>query len=441
MDPLKQTATNIALKLIENGHTALFAGGSVRDQLLGATPKDYDIATSATPDEVLALFPGSDPIGAHFGVILVKKNKAHFEIATFRNDGSYTDSRRPDTITFSNPQEDAKRRDFTVNGLFQNPTTGEIIDYVNGKQDLETQTLRAIGNPQKRFSEDALRLMRAIRFATTLDFQIEPNTWKAIIDSHHLLEKIAVERIREELNKILLHPNRARGLKLLVDSSLINHIIPEVRDLIGCEQPPQFHPEGDVFTHTSIMLDMLEPNPSLTLVLSVLLHDIGKPATYTYDPEEDRIRFNGHDGLGAEMSEQILKRLKYSNDTIEAVIPMVANHMNFMNVTVMKKSKLKRFMARPTYQDEMQLHRVDCGSSNGITENFDFLRQKEIEFANEPLIPDPLLTGKDLINLGYQPGPTFKKILTDLQTHQLEGTLKTQEQALQHLKKIFPLDC
>ncbi len=434
---LLHSAKEIAHTLSSAGHICYFAGGCVRDALLGTKPIDYDIATSATPQEVLKLFPNSDPIGAHFGVILVKYQGIGLEVATFRVDGDYQDKRRPDSVTFSSPEKDAARRDFTVNGLFQNPFTNEIIDFVDGKNDLSRKMIKAIGSPVKRFQEDALRLMRAIRFAAKLNFTIEESTWQALCDNAHLLADIAVERIQVEFNQILLSPHRARGLDLLIESGLIRYFIPEVLDLIGCEQPPQFHPEGDVYVHTRIMLDMLQADPTLELCLAVLLHDIGKPATYSYDPTEDRIRFNGHDKIGEDMAASILKRLKYSNKTIESVCPMILNHMNFMNVQFMKKAKIKRFMARPTYEQEMELHRVDCASSNGITENYEFLRTKEAEFASEPLIPQALLSGKDLISLGYKPGPQFKQILTNLQTEQLEGKIMNKPEAVEWLKKHY----
>lgn len=441
----REVAERIAEQLSNAGHVAYFAGGCVRDRLLGNEPKDYDIATSATPEAVQGLFPGGDAIGAHFGVILVKVDGEHFEIATFRTDGSYKDGRRPEEVTFSSPEEDSERRDFTVNGLFEDPRSGEIIDFVGGQADLGKRTLRAIGNAADRFGEDALRLMRAVRFATVLEFEIEPVTWQAICDHAHLLDKISVERVQAEFSKILLSPNRRRGLELLVDSGLVKYFLPEVMDLIGCEQPPQWHPEGDVYKHTCIMLEMLESpellaegeEPSLELALSVLLHDIGKPATYTYDEEDERIRFNGHDAVGAEMSEVILRRLKYSNDIIADVKVMVANHMNFMNVTMMKVSKLKRFMSRETFEQEMELHRIDCASSNGFTENYDFLLEKKEEFANEPIIPAPLVMGRDLIEMGMKPGPGFKEILTAVETEQLEGHLKDREQALVWVKQTY----
>lgn len=431
MPDLKSAAHTTATRLSDAGHVAYFAGGCVRDTLLGIEPKDYDIATSATPDEVQALFPNSNAIGAHFGVILVKQDGFPFEIATFRHDGSYNDGRHPESVTFSTPEGDASRRDFTANGLFQDPQSGEIIDFVSGQEDIDARVIKAIGLASDRFQEDALRLMRAVRFATTLEFEIEATTWSAICENSDLLEKISSERIRDEFTRILVSNHPARGLDLLTESGLMRHIVPDVYDLIGCEQPPQWHPEGDVYTHTRIMLEMLEDDPTPELALSVLLHDIGKPATYTYDETDDRIRFNGHDRVGAEMAEVILRRLKYSNQTTDDVCVMVANHMNFMNVQKMRTAKVKRFMARPTFEDEMELHRVDCASSNGFTDNYEFLRAKEVEFAAEPLIPPPLVTGKDLIDLGFKPGPEFKEILNQIQTEQLEGRLDDRDCAIQ----------
>lgn len=439
MPDLKSAAHKTATRLIDAGYTAYFAGGCVRDALLGITPKDYDIATSATPDEVLTLFPKSNAVGAHFGVILVKQNGFPFEIATFRHDGSYKDGRHPESVTFSTPEDDASRRDFTVNGLFQEPQSGKIIDFVSGQQDIESKVIKAIGTASDRFQEDALRLMRAIRFATTLDFQIEENTWSAVCENADLLAKISAERIRDEFTKILVSKNRARGFNLLTESGLMRYIVPEVYDLIGCEQPPQWHPEGDVYTHTRIMLEMLHEDPTPELALSVLLHDIGKPSTYSYDEDEKRIRFNGHDRVGAEMADVILRRLKYSNQTTEDVCVMVANHMNFMNVQNMRTAKVKRFMARHTFEDEMELHRVDCASSNGFTENYDFLRVKAEEFAAEPLIPPPLVSGKDLIDLGLKPGPEFKNILKLVETEQLEGRLNDHENALAFVREHLDL--
>jgi len=432
----RAAAVHLARRLTAAGHEALFAGGCVRDRLLGHDPKDYDIATSARPKQVIALCPGANEVGAHFGVVIAKHAGHHVEIATFRTDGSYRDARRPDSVTFSTPEEDAQRRDFTINGLFENPETGAIIDHVGGLADLKAGLLRAIGDPEARFREDALRLLRAIRFSTRLDFPIEPATRAAIGTCAPLLARISPERIRDEFSKILTAPRRAHGLDLLVDTGLILHIVPEVLALIGCEQPPQWHPEGDVFNHTRIMLDMLAPDAPLELCLAVLLHDIAKPPCQTFDAESDRIRFNGHDAMGATISETILRRLRYPNHTIEAVVPMVARHMQFMAVQQMRTARLKRFMSAPHFDLEMELHRVDCGSSNGFTDNYEFLQAKAAEFAAEPLIPPPLVTGRDLIQLGLSPGPLFAELLEAIQTEQLEGRLQDRETALDCLRTL-----
>lgn len=437
MSDARAAAVSLARRLKEAGHVALFAGGCVRDRLLGKEPKDYDIATSATPAQVMRLFPGSNEVGAHFGVVIAKTKGHHVEIATFRTDGSYHDGRRPATVTFSTPEEDAQRRDFTINGLFEDPESGGLIDHVGGRADLHARVLRAIGNPADRFAEDSLRLLRAVRFAVTLGFEIEPATWSAMVEHADGLARISPERIRDEFSRILVLPDRARGLELLVDAGLIRHFLPEILDLIGCEQPPEFHPEGDVFTHTRIMLEMLAPDAPLELCLAVLLHDIAKPPTRTFDEEAGRIRFNGHDALGATMSEEILRRLRYPNGVIESVSFMVSRHMQFMNVRQMRISKLKRFMAAPTFPLEMELHRVDCRSSNGLTENLDHLLAKRDEFAAAPLIPPPLVTGRDLIALGQPPGPRFKELLEAVETEQLEGRLTDRGSALEWVKGLL----
>ncbi|RYD44228.1 MAG: CCA tRNA nucleotidyltransferase [Verrucomicrobiaceae bacterium] len=418
------------------GHEALLAGGCVRDKLLGREPKDFDIATSARPEEVLSIFPGSNEVGAHFGVVIVKHHGHHIEIATFRTDGSYKDGRRPETITFSTPEEDAQRRDFTVNGLFERPDTGEVIDFVGGQADLQARVLRAIGNPVERFSEDALRLLRAVRFSAVLGLEIEPATLSAIKDCAHLLARISPERIRDEFSRILTAPRRRAGVELLVETGLMEHIVPEFLATLGCDQPPEWHPEGDVYVHTCIMLEMLHDDAPLELCLAVFFHDIAKPPCRTVDDDTGRIRFNGHDAMGAEMADTILHRLRYPNDTIDAVIPMVARHMQFMHVQQMRTAKLKRFMSEPTFPMEMELHRVDCGSSNGFTDNYEFLQAKEEEFAAAPLIPPPLVTGRDLISLGLKPGPRFKEILEIIETEQLEGRILDREAALEYLRGL-----
>ncbi|MEM9479600.1 MAG: CCA tRNA nucleotidyltransferase [Verrucomicrobiota bacterium] len=434
---MRETAINIVRKLQEEGHKAYFAGGCVRDELRGEEPKDYDVATSARPEEVEALFPDSRAVGAHFGVILVHENGFDFEIATFRSDGTYLDGRRPDSVTFSSPEEDAQRRDFTINGLFHDPIAGETIDFIGGKADLEERVIRAIGNPAERFEEDHLRLLRAVRFAARFEFEIAPDTWTAVQGNAAKIEKISPERIRDEFSQIFLHPSRVRGFDLLVESGLMKEIVPEILDLQGCEQPPQFHPEGDVFVHTRLMLSLLPEEVTLPLVLSVLFHDIGKPATFSFDEEADRIRFNGHEKVGAEMTTKILRRMKYSNAVIDDTVEMVANHMVFKDVQKMRTSRLKRFMARDTFEDEMELHRVDCLGSWGGLDNYDFLHAKADEFANEPLIPPPLLTGRDLLDLGWTSGPEMGKALKSVQTQQLEGTLTSREEALEWIKNHY----
>jgi poly(A) polymerase len=433
----KQLAFDTARTLREAGHVVYFAGGCVRDQVLGLAPKDYDLATSATPDEVRDLFPKSDAVGAHFGVIIVKGHGEMVEVATFRTDGSYQDGRRPESVEFSSPEEDAQRRDFTINGLFQDPITGEIIDHVNGRADLDKGILRAIGDPAKRFQEDALRLLRAIRFAVVTGFEIAEETWRAIRKNAGLLTQISPERIRDEFSRILVAPQRARGLDLLVDSGLIARFMPEVLDLRGCEQPPQWHPEGDVYVHTRLALSLLH-DPPLPLALAVLLHDIGKPATQTWDEENERFRFNGHDKVGAEMAETILRRLRYSNQVIDEVSFMVSRHMKFMHVQEMRTAKLKRFMAAPTFGLEIELHRVDCDSSNGFRDNYDFVRTKQEEFARAPLIPEPLVNGHDLIrDFHLSHGPEIGRILRTVQTEQLEGRLADKKAAYQFIQQTL----
>jgi poly(A) polymerase len=433
---MESTAREIARRLREQGHTAYFAGGSVRDLLRGETPKDIDIATDARPDVVQGIFARTYAVGAHFGVIVVLENELQFEVATFRSDGAYLDGRRPAEVHFSTAEEDAARRDFTINGMFFDPVANEVIDFVGGRKDLEARVIRAIGDPAQRFAEDRLRLLRAVRFATVLGFQIEPSTWAAAVASTSSINEISAERIREELVRIFLSPNRARGWDLLEASGLMATVLPEVEAMKGCEQPPQFHPEGDVFKHTRIMLDLLPAEASLPLVFSVLFHDIGKPPTSAVD-EEGRIRFNGHDRIGAEMTEALMERLRFSRAEIDATVEAVRQHMVFKDVPNMRVAKLKRFMARPTFEDELELHRVDCASSHGMMENYDFLRQKKEEFANEPIIPPPLVRGDDLIALGLKPGPRFGEILEAVETRQLEGALRNRDEALEWVKNEY----
>lgn len=430
---LEFTARKIVQTLHDAGFTAYYAGGCVRDALLGAEPHDYDIATNAKPEEVQNLFRRTVAVGAHFGVVCVIEGGTEFQVASFRSDGAYIDGRHPESVSFSSPREDAERRDFTVNGMFFDPLAGEVIDFVGGRADLKAKLLRAIGDPHARFREDRLRMLRAVRFATTLGFDIDPATWRAVCENAAHIHEVSAERIREEIVKIFLSPRRVRGFDLLDESGLMREILPEIEALKGCEQPPQFHPEGDVFVHTRIMLSLLQPEVSVPLVFSVLFHDIGKPGTFSVDPD-GRIRFSGHDKLGAEMTEQIMTRLRFSRREIDATVEAVAQHMVFKDVQQMRVAKLKRFMAREHFADEMELHRVDCTSSHGMLDNYEFVRAKREEFANEPLIPPPLIGGADLIALGMKPGPRFKEILDAVQSRQLEGTLTDREAALDFVR-------
>lgn len=435
---MEAEARAVVERLQNAGYAAFYAGGCVRDALLGIEPKDYDIATSARPEEVRRLFKRTVAVGAHFGVICVLEGGHEFQVATFRSDEAYIDGRHPTGVTFSTPQIDAERRDFTVNGMFFDPVRGEVIDYVHGREDLAAGLLRAIGDPAQRFREDRLRLLRAVRFAATLGFGIEAETWKAVRANAAEIHAVSAERVREELVRIFTSPGRVRGFDLLDASGLMRQVLPEIEPLKGCEQPPQFHPEGDVYVHTRRMLELLPPQTSAPLAFAVLLHDIGKPATYSLDPAEGRIRFSGHDKLGAEMTRAIMERMRFSRDEIDATVEAVANHMVFKDVKSMRVAKLKRFMASPHFDDELELHRVDCASSHGMLDNYEFLLRKREEFANEPLIPPPLVTGRDVLALGWKPGPRIGEILEAVQTRQLEGTLTRREEALAWLKAEFP---
>jgi poly(A) polymerase len=435
---MEAVARKLAARLREEGHIAYFAGGCVRDMVRGLPPKDYDIATDARPDVVERLFPRTYAVGAHFGVIIVLENDFQFEVATFRSDEAYIDGRHPTAVHFSSPEEDAQRRDFTINGMFYDPVAEKVIDFVGGQADIAAKLVRAIGEPAQRFAEDRLRMLRAVRFATVLDYQIDTETWDALLANADSIHEISAERIRDELVRIFLSPNRGRGWDLLDTSGLMRAILPEIEVMKGCEQPEQFHPEGDVFKHTRLMLDFLPKEVSVPLVFAVLFHDVGKPGTATVD-ETGRIRFSGHDRLGAEMTEEIMRRLRFSGAEIEATVEMVRQHMVFKDAPKMRVARLKRFMARPTFEEELELHRIDCQGSHRMLDNYEFLLRKREEFANEPIIPPPLVRGEDLIALGLRPGPRFGEILEAVETRQLEGSLRTREEALEWVKHEYSL--
>ena len=426
---MEATAKRLIERLRAAGHEAFYAGGGVRDKLLGKSAHDIDIATNATPNDVQKLFPRTVAVGAQFGVIVVLEDGHEFQIATFRSDGAYQDGRHPASVTFTTAEGDALRRDFTVNGLFYDPIEDRVLDFVGGQEDLKSRVLRCIGDPDARFTEDKLRLIRCVRFAASLGFSIDPTTWDALCRKAPEISVVSAERIRDELVKIFTHPSRVRGFDLLDECGLLKILLPEMETLKGCEQPPEFHPEGDVFVHTRLMLSLLPEHASIPLVFSVLLHDTGKPATYLLD-ETGRIRFNGHEGVSAKLTENIFHRLRFSNAETESTIVCVKNHMTFKDVPNMRVSTLKRLLARPTIDDELELHRVDCLGSHGLLDNYHFLLKKREEFSNEPLIPPPLITGRDLLAAGRKAGPLFKKILDAVEGLQLEGTLKTKDEAL-----------
>ena len=426
-------AETIVRRLTGSGHQAVYAGGCVRDALLNRPFPDVDIATSATPDQVQAIFPkASDPQGKAFGVIRLKEGDHVFEIATFRIDGPYLDGRRPSSVTFTTAEEDAKRRDFTINGMFFDPIGGKVLDFVQGRADLGAKLIRAIGDPTARFTEDRLRLFRAIRFAVQLGFTIEPKTWEALVRLTPESRTLAPERVRDELVKIFISPDPARGLDLLHESGLIAVWLPELLEMRGCAQSPEHHPEGDVWVHTRLLLTHLR-NPSPVLAFSALLHDVGKPRTSRTEPS-GRIRFFGHEGVGARMAEDMLRRLRFSNEEIQAVVACIANHMAFKDAPQMRVSTLKRLLARPTFAEELELHRIDCTASHGELDIHRFLLAKQNEFSKEEIKPKPLVTGHDLEKMGIPPGPRMGEILNQLMDEQLEGKFSERNGALERAK-------
>ena len=402
---------------------------------MGRTPGDFDIATSARPEDVQKIFKKTIPVGAQFGVIMVVKGKVPYEVATFRTDLSYADGRHPEGVVFSTPQEDALRRDFTINGLFFDPIKKKVIDYVGGRQDLRAKIIRAIGDPLARFKEDRLRILRAVRFSAVLGFPIEPATFKAIQKCAKEITEVSSERIHEELIKLFTGPRPGRGLDLLDESGVLDVILPEVARMKGVQQPPEFHPEGDVYVHRKLVLDQLR-SPSLVLAFGALLHDVGKPPTFKI---ADRIRFDGHDRVGEKMTHQICQRLRFSNSQKDSIAELVGNHMRFKDVRQMRMSTLKRFMAMPTFKEQLKLHRMDCLASHGDLNNWSFLKEKLKEFSVKEIKPIPLINGKDLLAAGYSEGPLIGAILKSVEDQQLEGQLNAREDALAWVGKNFPL--
>ncbi len=433
MSDKKLIALTILNRLRSQGYEAYFVGGCVRDLLLKKTPKDFDIATNATPDVVQKLFTRTVPVGVQFGVVLVMEEGLSFEVATFRSDKGYQDGRHPSKIEFTNAKEDAVRRDFTVNGLFYDPIGKKVLDWVGGEKDLKKRLIRAIGDPKKRFSEDKLRMLRAVRFASVLGFKIDPKTMASVRALAPQIKVVSQERIREELVKMFTGPDPGGALRLLDKSGLLKEVLPEVEKMKGVQQPRQFHPEGDVFKHTLMLMDQLK-SPSVVLAFGCLLHDVGKPATFK---RLDRIRFNGHDRVGARMTETILTRLRFSNDLKEQIVACVDGHMRFKDVKQMKQSTLKKFMQRPTFDTELTQHKIDCLASHGDISNWRFLKKKLSEFSAEQIRPIPLLNGKDLIQLGYKEGPQIGQILKAVEERQLEGQLDKKEDATAWVQKQY----
>lgn len=433
-------ALEIVKTLGEKGHEAFFVGGCVRDALLGVECDEIDIATSATPEQIQRMFAKTVAVGESFGVVLVIRGDMKFEVATFRRESSYGDGRHPEHVDYTkSAEEDVRRRDFTINGMLYDPVSRELYDYVGGLGDLERKLVRTIGNPEERFSEDRLRMMRAVRFASCLGFELDGAALSAIRDEAAAISVVSGERIREELVKILTRRNPGNGLKLLSSSGLLEHFLPEVECMHGVQQPPQFHPEGDVFEHTCLVMDMLYGNTdgsySEELAVAALLHDVGKPPTYS---ESDRIRFNGHDRVGARMSEDICRRLRFSKKQIKRISELILEHLKFKDVFNMRKSTLKRFLSLPYFEEHMQMHLADCMASHGQTDAYDFIREKMEEYGREEIKPPPLLNGQDLIDLGYSPGPVFSEILGQVQELQLENRLASKEEALDFVLKKYP---
>jgi poly(A) polymerase len=443
MSLMRDRAVEVVKVLRKAGFRAYFAGGCVRDLVMGQEPQDYDVATNARPEEVMKLFPKTIPVGVNFGVIKVLLQNDEFEVSTFRSDGQYLDGRHPVEVHFTGEKEDAARRDFTINGMFYDPVQEKVIDYIGGQRDIKAGIIRAIGSPLERFHDDKLRLMRAVRFSTRFNYTLEPQTEAAIADLAPQITQVSAERIRDELEKMLTGPNPSGSIRLLHKTGILKVILQEVAEMEGVEQPKEFHPEGDVLVHTLLMLDLMrrpvDDSPPLTfdLAMGVLLHDVGKPPTFTV---RDRIRFDNHCEVGARMAHDIGQRFRMSNKQVELVVALVKDHLKFKDVKKMRESTLKRFLRQPHFQEHLELHRLDCMGSHGDLTNWEFCRQKLKELPSEKIRPVRLLTGEDLIQLGYSPGPVFKQILTTLEDAQLEGRVQTREDALKLVKEQYPCD-
>jgi len=437
--PPRELANSICSTLENAGFQAFLVGGCVRDILLERDPADYDVATNATPEQVLKLFPEGLEVGAQFGVILVPGDGSKVEVATFRSDVGYTDGRHPDRVVYANsPEEDVKRRDFTINGLLMRHDTGEILDFVDGQADLRAGIIRAIGEPDRRFAEDKLRMLRAVRFAARFGYEIEPETFKAIRKHAREIKQVSRERIREELTKLVTEGAARRGFELLDLCWLLEIVLPEIAALKGVEQPPEYHPEGDVWIHTLMMLEGLPAGVSPTLAWGVLLHDVGKPSTFRSAAQTgDRIRFDGHVDVGVAIGREILGRLRFSNDDTEQILALVEHHMKFKDVKRMRPATLKRFVRLPRFDEHLALHRLDCLSSHRNLEAYEFVENFLRLTPPEVVRPAKLVTGEDVLRLGYVAGPLVGKILAEVEEAQLNGELASKDEAIAFIMSRF----
>ena len=442
--PQFDAALEIVKALRATGHQAYLAGGCVRDLLLGHSPSDYDVATSATPDLVLDMFPRTFAVGAHFGVVLVAAEGAGLvtEVATFRSDDAYSDGRHPDAVRYTtSAKEDVQRRDFTINGILLDPLHDKddlraaVLDYCGGVADLDAGILRAIGRAEQRFAEDHLRMLRAVRFAARFGFEIEGGTKRAIRALAAQIHSVSRERIREELTKMLTEGRARRAFELLDETALLHEVLPEIERMKGVEQPPQFHPEGDVWIHTLMLLEQLEPDCSMTLAWSALLHDVGKPPTFRVAP--DRIRFDGHVEVGIAMAAEICRRFRFSNDETSQILALVQNHMRFGEVEHMRTSTLKRFFRLHGFAEHLALHRMDVMASNRNLHYWQFARDRWQSMPEETVRPQPLITGRELIAAGYRPGAQFREMLSAVEDAQLEGSITTAEEAMRFVLEKF----
>jgi len=436
MDAKREAATEIVRRLRAEGFQAYLVGGCVRDLVMGREPKDYDVSTDATPDQVVKLYPESLTVGAQFGVVIVPRPEGNVEVATFRSDGRYADGRHPSEVRYAQtPQEDVRRRDFTINGLLLDPVDNQVLDYVGGQGDIRARRIRAIGNPLDRFQEDRLRMLRAVRFAARFGFALDAAALEAIRKLAPLIHDVSAERGRDEILKILTEGQARRGFELLEETGLLQEVLPEIKALQGVPQPPEFHPEGDVWIHTLLMLAGLRA-PTPTLALGVLLHDVGKPPTLSV---RERIRFDNHVEVGAEMAQAICARLRLSTRETERVVELVRHHLRFKDFPRMRRSTQLRFLRMEGFEEHLELHRLDCLASHGDLTNYELAQRLLAETPAEQIKPAPLLSGNDLIAQGYTPGPLFKEILQAVEDAQLEGKLHTHEDALRLVAEQFPL--